>query len=141
MAINPSKTVFTKATSKSVFRAVPRIAPKDGEDGRAGTIEVGTVTTLAPGEPATVINVGTETDAKLDFGIPEGPPGNDGIMTSVVPGANISVDATDPANPVISADGIISPDNSVTAMVALTQAAYDLLAPPDPTTFYVILDA
>lgn len=138
MAINPSKTVFTKATSKSVFRAVPRIAPKDG---RAGTIEVGTVTTLAPGDPATVTNVGTETDAKLDFGIPGGARGNDGIMASIVPGANISVDDTDPANPVISADGVISPDNSVTAMVALTQAAYDLLSPPDPTTFYVIVDA
>lgn len=36
---------------------------------------------------------------------------------------------------------VISPDLSVTAMVALTQAAYDLLSPPDPTTFYVIVDA
>lgn len=271
MAINPSKTVFTKATSKSVFRAVPRIAPKDGEDGRAGTIEVGSVTTLAPGEPATVTNTGTEFEAVLDFGIPEGPPGNDGIMTSVVAGPGISVDNTDPANPIVSATGgggsgdmqasvydpqgiagdafdrekhtglmpisaledgnsaglvgrtsgalpfgiidlsssangasvvyrrsggraavgaptanddattklyvdtglagkadtsslgsaaaadvgdfatalqgakadsaVISPDLSVTAMVALTQAAYDLLSPPDPTTFYVIVDA
>ncbi|MES2463967.1 MAG: hypothetical protein V4671_25635, partial [Armatimonadota bacterium] len=59
-------------------------AGEDGQDGAAATIEIGTVTTLAPGEPATVENVGNENAAVLDFAIPQGaqgvpgPPGEDG---------------------------------------------------------------
>lgn len=41
----------------------------------AGTIEVGTVTTLPYGSDATVVNVGTPEDAILNFGLPEGSPG------------------------------------------------------------------
>lgn len=36
---------------------------------------------------------------------PQGPAGNDGIMASVVAGTGISIDATDPANPIITATG------------------------------------
>ncbi|WP_303202834.1 phage baseplate protein [Raoultibacter timonensis] len=59
-------------------------------------IEIGTVTTLAPGEQATVENVGEPTHAVLDFGIPQGPQGEtvvpDGSITdaSVAEGAAIS---------------------------------------------------
>jgi hypothetical protein len=49
-----------------------------GEPGDAATIEVGTVTTVPNGDPATVTNVGTETDAVFDFEIPEGPQGIQG---------------------------------------------------------------
>lgn len=35
----------------------------------------------------------------------QGPAGNDGVVQTVVAGANISVDNTDPANPVVSASG------------------------------------
>ncbi len=60
--------------------AIPR-GPK-GNPGPAGTISVGTVTTLAPGEDATVDNVGTSTAAVLNFGIPEGDAGAQGATGS-----------------------------------------------------------
>lgn len=44
-------------------------------DGEAATVEVGTVTTLDAGEDATVENVGSETNAVFNFGIPKGDPG------------------------------------------------------------------
>ena len=49
-----------------------------GEPGKAATIAVGTVTTLPAGSSATVTNVGTESAAVLDFGIPEGEQGDPG---------------------------------------------------------------
>lgn len=49
-----------------------------GEDGAAATIQIGTVTTLEPGEQATVENVGTENAAILNFGIPKGEQGEPG---------------------------------------------------------------
>jgi hypothetical protein len=51
----------------------------EGGDGPAGTITVGTVTTGAPGTDAEVENVGTATAAILNFTIPEGEPGEDGV--------------------------------------------------------------
>lgn len=45
---------------------------KDGADGKAATIRVGTVTTGAPGTQAAVVNSGTENAAVLDFTIPRG---------------------------------------------------------------------
>lgn len=53
--------------------SIPK-GPK-GDTGPAGTVAVGTVTTLDPGEEATVTNSGTSTAAVLNFGIPEGQPG------------------------------------------------------------------
>lgn len=49
-----------------------------GPPGEGATIEIGTVTTLPPGSPATVTNSGTLTEAVFDFGVPEGEPGEDG---------------------------------------------------------------
>ncbi|WP_022697937.1 hypothetical protein [Euryhalocaulis caribicus] len=43
-----------------------------GNDGDAATIAVGEVTTLDPGEDATVTNSGTSSAAEFDFGIPRG---------------------------------------------------------------------
>jgi len=43
-----------------------------GDQGQAATVTIGTVTTLAPGADATVENVGTDTEAELDIGIPAG---------------------------------------------------------------------
>jgi len=40
--------------------------------GEAATVDIGTVTTLAPGESVTVTNSGTVNDAIFDFGIPQG---------------------------------------------------------------------
>ena len=44
-----------------------------GDKGDTGEITVGTVTTVIHGNPATVTNVGTSTDAILNFQIPGGP--------------------------------------------------------------------
>lgn len=49
-----------------------------GTDGKAATVKVGTVTTLQPGQPATVNNSGTENAAVLNFGIPQGKAGSGG---------------------------------------------------------------
>jgi hypothetical protein len=49
-----------------------------GVDGNAATLQVGTVTTGAPGSSATVTNVGTATEAVFDFAIPQGTAGTDG---------------------------------------------------------------
>lgn len=59
-----------------------------GEQGDAGTITVGTVTTLSPGASATVVNVGTTENAILDFGIPRGATGTSGSGTGDVVAAN-----------------------------------------------------
>ena len=47
-----------------------------GNTGNAATIKVGTVTTVAPDEDATVTNSGDEHDATFDFEIPQGVTGN-----------------------------------------------------------------
>lgn len=59
---------------------------QDGTDGQNATITIGQTTTLAPGSQATVSNVGTATNAVLDFGIPEGQQGIQGIQGE--PGIN-----------------------------------------------------
>jgi len=72
------------------------------------SLAIGTVTTLPAGSPATVTNVGTETEAVFDFGLPEGDAGaagSPGVVQSVVGGTGVSVDSTDPANPIVSASG------------------------------------
>lgn len=51
---------------------------KDGAEGKAATVSVGKVTTLPAGEKAVVTNVGTVTDASLEFSIPQGVKGDPG---------------------------------------------------------------
>lgn len=46
--------------------------------GYTATIAIGTVTTLEPGQPATVTNSGTEGAAVFNFGIPKGAKGDNG---------------------------------------------------------------
>lgn len=46
-----------------------------GEKGDAATIQVGTVTTVNPGDPATVVNSGDENNAVFNFEIPQGEKG------------------------------------------------------------------
>lgn len=50
-----------------------------GPAGEAATIEIGTVTTGAPGTPAEVTNSGTSQHAILNFVIPQGEPGGYGF--------------------------------------------------------------
>jgi hypothetical protein len=93
-------------------------------------ISVASVTTGEPGTDAAVVNVGTPGNARLQFTIPRGaqgvqgdtgpqgiqgetgpagadstvpgPAGADGVVQSLVAGSNITIDATDPANPIIN---------------------------------------
>lgn len=53
-----------------------------GDDGDAATIAVGDVTTVDPGDPATVTNTGTSSAAVFDFDIPQGEPGATGATGS-----------------------------------------------------------
>lgn len=53
---------------------------KDGKDGAAATINIGTVSTGAAGSIASVTNVGSETDAVLNFTIPQGVKGEQGAQ-------------------------------------------------------------
>jgi len=93
-------------------------------------VSVDSVTTGAPGTDASVVNVGTPGNARLQFTIPRGADGTpgangapgadgaDGLIQSVVAGSNITVDNTDPANPVInstaSGDGdVVGPSSAV----------------------------
>ena len=59
----------------------PVVVQENFVGGRSATIQIGTVETLPAGSEAYVQNVGTETDAIFNFGIPEGErglSGNDG---------------------------------------------------------------
>ena len=53
---------------------------QDGQDGQTPTIAVGTVTTLDPGQDATAEITGQTPNLTLNLGIPEGPPGQDGVQ-------------------------------------------------------------
>lgn len=53
----------------------------NGSNGAAATVQVGTITTLAPGANVTVTNSGTANAAVFNFGIPQGAPGAAGAGT------------------------------------------------------------
>lgn len=53
---------------------------QNGEDGQTPTITVGTVTTLDPGQDATAEITGETPNLTLNLGIPQGPPGKDGVQ-------------------------------------------------------------
>ena len=55
-----------------------------GAKGDAATVSVGTTTTLPAGSSATVTNSGTSSAAVLNFGIPEGADGDDGVSVTGV---------------------------------------------------------
>lgn len=60
----------------------PGVHGEQGDPGAAATITIGTITTVAPGDPATVTNVGTSSAAVFDFEIPRG---NDGGSSGLPP--------------------------------------------------------
>ncbi len=65
-------------TGKQGLQGEPGTNGTNGIDGQSATITVGSVTTLEAGSNATVTNVGTETNAIFNFGIPKGENGTDG---------------------------------------------------------------
>ncbi len=64
----------SNASVWSVLAAAGSSGPS-GASGAAATVQVGTVTTGAPGSSASVVNVGSSTGAVLNFTIPQGSPG------------------------------------------------------------------
>ena len=75
-----NKPIITSKVSKSFFQLKNTGGPagkpgRDGQDGESATIEVASTTTLPAGSPATVENVGTDSSARLAFGIPKGDDG------------------------------------------------------------------
>ena len=68
-----------------------------GQTGRAATVAIGRVSTLEPGDNATVTNIGTENDAVFSFGIPKGAkgdPGATGPTGATGQAATVSVKST-----------------------------------------------
>lgn len=91
--VSPSATVTGTASGATITitdaNGTTTATVNNGEDGEPGdnaTIAIGQVSTLAPGSQATVSNVGTATNAVLDFGIPEGLQGEQGVQGD--PGIN-----------------------------------------------------
>ena len=65
-----------------------------GDTGKSATIKIGDVTTLASGSKATVTNSGTDIDAILNFGIPQGLTGKDGSIKRVIAEDGIDLNNT-----------------------------------------------
>lgn len=91
--VSPSATVTGTASGATITitdaNGTTTATVNNGEDGEPGdnaTIAIGQVSTLAPGSQATVSNVGTPTNCVLDFGIPEGVQGDQGVQGE--PGIN-----------------------------------------------------
>lgn len=82
-----------------------------GRDGVSPTINIGTVTTLTAGSPASVSNSGSSSNVILDFGIPTGPQGIQG------PAGADGVDGTDGISPTISIGNTTTLDPNSSATV------------------------
>lgn len=75
------------------------IKGRKGDTGDAATISIGTVTTLPAGSQATAENVGTDTDAIINLGIPQGAQGEQGGGLNVT---EISLESTKDINEIYS---------------------------------------
>lgn len=97
------------------------IVSGNGEKGDAGTIEVGTVTTGAPGSPVEITNTGTPSAAVLNFTIPRGLDGTGSVtkVNNVSPDGDGNVALT-AANVPLTALGI-----SATNTQAAVAESYD----------------
>ena len=93
-----------------------------GGYGEPATISVGTVTTLAAGSPATVTNVGTPTDAVLDFGIPAGAQGPSALLVAITAGT-LSLAVSLPGTPPAGSSVAISTGTSAIANGTLVRAS------------------
>lgn len=80
---------ITYALAKSMARKTMQgggaIKGDKGDKGDAGTIAINSVKTLPAGSEATVENVGTDSAAKLNIGIPQGETGDKGDTGAGVP--------------------------------------------------------
>jgi hypothetical protein len=96
------------------------------------SVTVGSTTTLAPGEDATVVNSGTDQDVILDFGIPEGIQGD---AATIDVGTVTTVGPADPPTVVNSGTtqaAILDFDLPSAATIAV--GTVDTVLPGDPAT-------
>ena len=84
---------FTHATDGSIAGIVRTMEVITGGSDAVESFEVGTVTTLPAGAPATVNNSGTNKNIVLDFGIPQGVEGKSLYGFSVIDGKLIVTSA------------------------------------------------
>lgn len=73
-------TLYRKTLTDNAWEWVylGKITGPSGINGKAATLTIGTITTTEPGTEATVVNVGTETEAVLNISIPSGQRGLNG---------------------------------------------------------------
>jgi hypothetical protein len=130
-----------------------------GADGVSPTINVGEVTTLNAGQPATVTNVGSDTNVILSFGIPQGPQGEqgepgqdgsdgaDGVSPTVTVGSTYTLQPDQPATvenvgtakDLVLNFGIPQGVAGDTTGCLSTPTIVDVLpTPANPNTFYFV---
>lgn len=118
-----------------------------GTQGPSATVTIGIVTTVAPGQPATVADVGAPGATVLNFGIPEGIPG--AYAPEGTPSAGrIAVFGTDPdtqladGGAAISTDGTLASnsDAKVPTEKAVKTYADALIAANDAMVFKGVID-
>lgn len=73
-------TLYRKTLTDNAWEWVylGKITGPSGINGKAATLTIGTITTTEPGTEATVVNVGTETEAILNISLPSGQRGLNG---------------------------------------------------------------
>jgi hypothetical protein len=81
-----------------------------GKPGEASTLTVGTVTTLEPGEDATVVITGDAPDQVLSMGIPAGKPGKPGEANTLTVGAVTTLEPGEAATVEITGN---APDQTI----------------------------
>lgn len=130
-----------------------------GADGVSPTINVGEVTTLSAGSPATVTNVGSESNVILNFGIPQGPQGEqgepgvdgadgaDGVSPTVTVGSTYTLQPNQPAtvenvgtetNLVLNFGIPQGVQGDVSGCLSLPTIVDSLPSPADPSVFYFV---
>jgi hypothetical protein len=82
-------TVTNVGTSSAAVFNFGLPAGAQGTAGAGATVAVGTVSTLAAGQPATVTNVGTPSAVVLNYGIPQGQTGPQGSQGPAGPGPGV----------------------------------------------------
>ena len=130
-----------------------------GADGVSPTINVGEVTTLNAGQPATVTNVGSSSNVILNFGIPQGPQGEQGEAgengadgtDGVSPTITIGQTSTLPAGQMASVENVGTSTDLIlnfgipqgiqgdtTGCLSVPTIVDSLPSPADPNTFYFV---
>ena len=130
-----------------------------GADGVSPTVNVGEVTTLSAGSPATVTNVGSSSNVILNFGIPQGPQGEqgeagengadgtDGVTPTITIGSTYTLQPTQPAtveNVGTATDLVLNfgipqgVQGDVSGCLSLPTIVNSLPSPADPSVFYFV---